>query len=376
MQKQFARLSAGSLLILFALLAGRRLLLFEPALTVSADSAGHLVPTGNTVEPRFDHTATLLPDGKVLIAAGLARNGVIDATAEVYDPHTRQFISAGKMQAPRGWGVTATSLPDGKVLLAGGASASYFGVSCYLANAELYDPLSGTFSLAGDMTGPRAGASSILLRNGNVLIVGGNEESGSEKVATAELYHPSTRKFSVTGSMHSGGPTVLLLLKSGKVLAVSDAGGEIYDPETGRFSVAGHSSFTREKFGVALLPDGSSLIAGGQNRGALRPGSAATEIYDPSTGALTPGPQMSFTRFKLRKAVVPLGEGRILFAGGAEQPEIYDEASNSFHTVTGSRLDCFYYSTATRLSDGEVLIVGGYARPGGAAVNHAWLYQP
>jgi hypothetical protein len=376
MQKQFARLSAGSLLILFALLAGRRLLLFEPALTVSADSAGHLVPTGNTVEPRFDHTATLLPDGKVLIAAGLARNGVIDVSAEVYDPHTRQFISAGKMQAPRGWGVTATSLPDGKVLLAGGASASYCGVSCYLANAELYDPLSGTFSLAGDMTGPRAGASSILLRNGNVLIVGGNEESGSEKVATAELYHPSTRKFSVTGSMHSGGPTVLLLLKSGKVLAVSDAGGEIYDPETGRFSVAGHSSFTREKFGVALLPDGRSLIAGGQNRGALRPGSAATEIYDPSTGAMTPGPQMSFTRFKLRKAVVPLGEGRILFAGGAEQPEIYDEASNSFHTVTGSRLDCFYYSTATRLSDGEVLIVGGYARPGGAAVNHAWLYQP
>jgi len=71
-----------------------------------------------------------------------------------------------------------------------------------------------------------------------------------------------------------------------------------------------------------------------------------------------------------------LGEGRILIAGGAEQPEIYDETSNSFHTVTGSRLDCFYYSTATGLSDGEVLIVGGYARPGGAAVNHAWLYQP
>jgi len=376
MRKHFDRLVVGSVLVLFTLFLCRWLLLPEPALTASTDSTGRVVPTGNTVEPRFDHTATLLPDGKVLIAAGMARNGVIDSTAEVYDPRTGQFVSAGKMQAPRGWGVTATVLPDGKVLLAGGASASYCGVSCYLANAELYDPISRTFSLTGDMTGPRAGANSILLQNGDVLIVGGNEESGSEKAATAELYHPSTRKFSVTGSMHSGGSPVLLSMKSGKVLALSDAGGEIYDPGMGRFTVAGHSSFARAKFGVALLPDGRSLIAGGQMGGAWRPGTATTEIYDPNTGALTPGPQMSLSRFKLRKAVVPLGEGTILIAGGAEQPEIYDAASNSFHTVTGSRLDCFYFSTATRLSDGEVLIVGGYARPGGAAVNHAWLYQP
>jgi hypothetical protein len=376
MQKQFLRLSPGPMFILIAFLAGPWLLLPGPALTVSADSAGRVVRTGNTVEPRFDHTATLLPDGKVLIAAGMARNGVIDPTAEIYDPHTRQFVSVGKMQAPRGWGVTATLLPDGRVLLAGGASASYCGVSCYLANAELYDPVSRTFSLAGDMTGPRAGASSILLQNGDVLIVGGNEESGSEKAATAELYHSSTRKFSGTGSMHSGGASALLLMKNGKVLALNDAGGEIYDPETGRFSVAVHASFAREKFGVALLPDGRSLIAGGRMGGAWRPGTDTTEIYDPNTGALTPGPQMSLSRFKLRKAVVPLGEGRVLIAGGAKQPEVYDAASNSFHTVTGSRLDCFYFSTATRLSDGEVLIVGGYARPGGAAVNHAWLYQP
>ena len=376
MRKEFGRLTAGPLLILIALLAGRWLLLAGPALRVSADSMGRVVPTGNTVEPRFDHTATLLPNGKVLVAAGMARNGIIDSTAEVYDPHTRQFISAGKMQASRGWGVAATLLPDGKVLLAGGASASYCSVSCYLANAELYDFSTGTFSLVGNMTGPRAGASSVLLRDGDVLIVGGNEESGSEEVATAELYHPSARKFSVTGTMHSGGFPVLLPMKSGKVLALSDAGAEIYDPETGCFTVDAHSSFAREKFGVALLPDGRTLIAGGQTGGAWRPGTASTEIFDPNTGALTPGPQMNLSRFKLRKAVVLLGEGRILIAGGAEHPEIYDAVSSSFQTVSGSRLDCFYFSTATRLLDGEVLIVGGYARPGGAAVNHAWLYQP
>jgi hypothetical protein len=75
-------------------------------------------------------------------------------------------------------------------------------------------------------------------------------------------------------------------------------------------------------------------------------------------------------------AAVPLGGGRILIAGGAVQPEIYDAASNSFHSVGGSQLDSYLFSTATPLANGEVLIVGGYAKPGGPAINHAWLYLP
>ena len=347
-----------------------------PTPTVNADTAGRIVPTGNTVEPRFGHTATLLPNGKVLIAAGMARNGVIQPTAELYDPHTGKFVSAGKMQSPRGWGATATLLRSGKVLLAGGGSGSWCDASCYLASAELYDPSAGTFTPVGSMTARRAGANAILLQNGDVLIVGGDAASGGEHVASAELYHPSTGTFSVTGSMHSEGASVLVLLKSGKVFAVNDSGGELYDPSTGRFTVAGNFRIAREKYGAAVLPDGRLLIAGGQIGGAWGPKSSATNIYDPASGAFTPGPEMSFTRFKLKKAIVPLGDGRILIAGGAEQPEIYDTASNSFHSATGSRLDSYYFSTATRLSNGEVLIVGGYARPGGPAVNHAWLYQP
>ena len=85
---------------------------------------------------------------------------------------------------------------------------------------------------------------------------------------------------------------------------------------------------------------------------------------------------MTLARFKLKKAVVPLSDRRVLIAGGAEQPEIYDADSNSFHPVPGSRLDCFLFSTATRLANGDVLIVGGYAQPGGPAIDHAWLYRP
>jgi hypothetical protein len=364
------------------LLASSWFLLPLSARTESADTTGrivpigNIVPTGNTVEPRFDHTATLLPNGKVLIAAGMARNGVIDPTAELYDPHTGKFVSAGKMLSPRGWGATATLLRNGKVLLAGGGSGSSCDVSCYLATAELYDPSSGAFTAVNNMTTRRAGANAVLLQNGDVLIAGGNDVSGGEHVASAELYHPSTGTFSLTGSMHSEGASVLIPLNSGKVFALNDSGGELYDPSTGRFTVAGNLTIARAKFGTALLPDGRFLIAGGQIGGAWGPRSATTNIYDPASGAFTRGPEMSFSRFKLKKAVVPLGDGRILIAGGAEQPEIYDAASNSFRPARGSRLDSYYFSTATRLSNGEVLIVGGYARPGGPAINHAWLYQP
>jgi hypothetical protein len=85
---------------------------------------------------------------------------------------------------------------------------------------------------------------------------------------------------------------------------------------------------------------------------------------------------MGFSRLNSRRLLQRLVMGKILIAGGAEQPEIYDANSNTFHTARGSRLDCYYFSTATRLFNGEVLIVGGYAQPGGQAVNHAWIYQP
>jgi hypothetical protein len=350
---------------------------FLPPLTarsVSADTTGRIVPTGNTVQPRFDHTATLLPNGKVLIAAGLARNGVIEPTAELYDPHTGSFVSAGAMRSPRGWGVTAILLRSGKVLFVGGGNGSECDATC--SSAELYDPSSGVFTSIGNMTTQRAGANAVLLRNGDVLIVGGDAASVGDHAASAELYRPSTGTFSATGSMHSNGASVLVPQKNGKVLAVNDSGAELYDPATGVFTMAGNFRIGRQKYGAAALPDGRLLIAGGQIGGAWGPKSATTNIYDPATGAFTSGPEMSFTRFKLRKAVAPLGDGRILIAGGAEQPEIYDAASNSFHPAMGSHLDSFYFSTATRLSNGEVLIVGGYARPGGSAVNHAWLYLP
>ena len=84
-------------------------------------------------------------------------------------------------------------------------------------------------------------------------------------------------------------------------------------------------------------------------------------------------PELNEQRFKLSKAVVSLRDGRVLIADGAERPEVYDPQSRAFIPVGGATLDGFCFSTATLLNDGRVLLAGGYSKPGGAGVNHAWL---
>jgi hypothetical protein len=126
----------------------------------------------------------------------------------------------------------------------------------------------------------------------------------------------------------------------------------------------------------SMLPDGRVLMVGGQAGGLFGTRITNTQIYDPRMGRFFPGPELNENRFKLSKAVVSLKDGRVLIAGGAEQPEIYDPNSDVFVSVSGAKLDGFCFSTATLLNDGRVLLAGGYAKPGGAGVNHAWLYQP
>jgi hypothetical protein len=357
-------------ILTLAVLAASWLAIHWPTRDVKADSVGRIVPTGDTLEPRFDHTATLLSNGKVLIAAGMARNGTTEPTAELYDPENGRFTFAGKLTSPRGWGSTATLLRDGKVLIAGGATGSWCSDTCYLATAELYDPAVNTFTRIGDMTTPRAEARAIRLENGDVLIVGGN--IGSEQ--TAELYHPASRTFSLTGSP-STGATTLLLLGDGKVLALGGPGAEIYDPSTGRFAPSGSFLPSGGKAGAALLPDGKVLVVGGRVA-ARGPLVSSTEIFNPATGEFTVGPEMNLKRYKLMKAVVSLNNGEVLIAGGADQPELYNPVSNSFQLVSGSKLDGYCFSTATLLPNGKVLLAGGYNTSTWVAMDHAWLYRP
>src|SRR5690349_2912572 len=91
---------------------------------VSPAAASDWSSAARMADGRFSHTATLLPSGKVLVAGGLggARPYWAIASAELYDPATNSWSSAGSMATARG-SHTATLLPSGKVLVAGGSSS-------------------------------------------------------------------------------------------------------------------------------------------------------------------------------------------------------------------------------------------------------------
>jgi hypothetical protein len=167
--------------------------LYDPAsntfsVTDSLSSAG--------LDGLDQQTATLLNNGKVLIAGGsndeIAPAGRVVA-AELYDPVTGAFTATSSMHSPRD-AHAAALLPDGTVLIVGGDTGSNNQYAGSLASAELYDPSTGTFAAAGDMSVPRTGPQATLLRNGDVLITGGAHYGGINlffgSLASAELYHP------------------------------------------------------------------------------------------------------------------------------------------------------------------------------------------
>jgi len=281
---------------------------------------------------------------------------------------------------------TATVLPDGKVLIVGGFDANGHN----LASAELFDPRTGRFTRTGDMLGPRSHAAAILLRSGKVLIAGGNASGDNEQLATAEIYDPVTGKFAPTGNLQGARSYyTAVMLKDGRVLLAGGLSGgqypyhqveataEIYDPATERFTLTGSLATPRFKHGAALLPDGRVLIAGGSNENGRQYEYAGTEIFDPKTGRFVAGPSMNFERYKMLSGVVTLQDGRILIAGGAGQMELYDPAKSTFVPIAGPPLEGFFYNTATVLRDGRVLLVDGYGyRPASGAVRQARLFAP
>lgn len=356
-----------------------------PAPPTTALSTGNLVSVGTPVAARFSHTATLLANNKVLIAGGMERNGVWLDSAELYDPSSGRFSAAGRMRSRRA-GAVAALLPNGKVLIAGGNE----GPDRSVASAEIYYPATNTFAPAADMSYPRGHAVGVLLKSGLLLIAGGSSRGDDSQLASAEVYDPAAGKFTVTGSMHTArGMPIAVRLIDGRVLVVGGYSGgrypyhkveattEIYDPATGRFTLTGRMSTPRYKQGAALLPDGRVLVVGGSNEDGRQIRYSSSEIFDPATGRFTPGPNMNFERYKLPGGVVTLRSGRILVAGGAEQPELFDLASGVFVPLAGNTLDGFLFSTATLLHDGRVLLVDGYgSHPASGAVRHAWVYTP
>jgi hypothetical protein len=329
---------------------------------------------------RAAHTATLLPDGKVLVAGGFAGDENSLASTEVFNPATSTFASAGNMNATRA-GHTATLLRNGKVLIAGGYNGSY------LASAELYDPTTRTFTQTSRMGSARSGHAATLLNNGKVLLAGG-VGTGWTFLVDAELYDPATNTFGATGAMTTAREShAATLLKNGNVLIMGGHKGrhsaitiyssaEIYNPASGTFSSTGNLTVRRHKHDATLLADGRVLIIGGSDERDGRGGSAYrnAEVFNPTTGTFTAVGSMNAARYKLQGTTVLLNNGKVLIAGGANIAEVFDPATNTFSIANGDMGTLRLFATATLLGNGQVLIIGGYDDSQAVSAN-AWIYR-
>ena len=281
--------------------------------------------TGDMGTERAAHTATLLANGKVLVAGGFNSTDNL-ATAELFDPATGTFTPTGTMATSR-FSHTATLLAhgptatNGKVLIAGGTADP---------KAELFDPATGTFTAAGAMTELRSQHTATLLTNGKVLLAGGTVDNA------AELFDPATGSFALTGAMITG---------------------DLMAPT------------------ATLLNDGTVLITGGFNfdDGTF----ASAELYNPATGTFTATGDM--TQPRANHTATLLDNGKVLVTGGFDAQahtvataELFDPATGSFST-TGAPISVHTYHAATLLNDGIALVVGGFLFPNPPPVTAAQL---
>jgi WD40 repeat protein len=332
------------------------------------------VPTATLQTSRVGHTATLLADGKVLVAGGV-NNTAFPTTAELYDPVSGKFTATtGSLTTIRFW-ATATLLKSGKVLLVGGK-----GANLEQATAELYDPSTQTFAATtGAMSTERAYHTATLLNDGTVLVTGGLNLAGDgagNPVTTAEIYDPSTNSFTLTtGSMTVGRFFhTATLLSSGKVFiagglsaGVNLTSTEIYDPATKSFTSAGVMTVVRMGHTATLLPSGKVLLAGGGS-GFGASATNTAELFDPTAGTFTATNAMTNPRSPHTATL--LSSGQVLVAGGAGQffvrgpsssisaAELFDPTTGNF-TETADMTALRESHTATLLQTGDVLIVGG-----------------
>lgn len=318
---------------------------------------------------RFGAADALLPNGNVLLAAGI--DGPMIASGDIWNPSTGTWTwSTNSVSVPRGY-PTVTKLLTGKFLYANGGDADDGSVA-YTA-ADLFDPATGLFSATGSTHDARHGSTATLLSgSGKVLVAGGIVSNGDARLASAELYDPGAGTFAYTGSMNvARDVAVAVELGNGKVLIAGGGDGsgtsldssELYDPGTGQFTAGPTMKAKRDDATATVLPDGRVLIVGGINNDTC---TGSAEIYDPASNAFTlSGSSIPPRRFH---TATLLKSGLVLIAGGVDSAThvnsaldayLYDPATDTF-TATGSMATARFLHTATLLPDGRVLVAGGY----------------
>jgi hypothetical protein len=349
--------------------------------------------------PRAYFTATLLQNGKVLVAGGSSGGTNILSTCEIYDP-TAYDSATGSLGS---WSDaaefagnevrethTATLLRNGKVLVVGGDDTPDF----LLSTSQLYDPTTGVWSAIPDVLQyARVNHAATLLADGKVLVTGGYGDDPQ----SVEIYDPSTNSWDLTDSMNTPRAShTATLLPDGRVLVVggeaeisSLESAEIYDSTSASpnkwTEVAPLTDSDRTQHTATLLPDGKVLVVGGQgcvdHPECLQFSALKTaQIYDPELDTWTPADPMVTGRYGHSATLLP--NGTVLVVGGrgeAGQPldsaEVFDSATGHW-ADGGSFADARQIQTATLLPSGEVLVTGGTGEVGFLASAELFAPEP
>jgi hypothetical protein len=265
--------------------------LYDPA-------SGSWTATGDLNTTRYGASATLLPNGKVLVTGGQHVEGccvVSLASTELYDLVSGTWSTTGSLHTARR-SHTATLLPNGMVLVAGGYGTSDFDV---LASAELYDPAIGSWSTTASLTTARARHTATLLPNGKVLVAAGFDSFNG--LASAELYDAESGSWSTTGNLNTPRfDYTATLMSDGKVLVAGGtldgciglASAELYDPGRGSWAATGNLNAGRNLHASTLLPNGNVLVAGGFDAPLCNPSGilSSAELFHAATLTPTPTP--------------------------------------------------------------------------------------
>ncbi len=342
--------------------------------------AANFSSTGSLATARNGHTATLLPNGMVLVAGGGGNSGLL-ASAELYNPATGTWSATGNLVTARD-GHTATLLPNGMVLVAGG-----YGISnSYLASAELYNPATGTWSTTGNLATGRNSHTATLLPNGMVLVAGGENSGTGNYLASTELYNPATGTWISTGNLSTArGLHTATLLPNGMVLVAAGNGNgfnplasaELYNPATGTWIATGNLTTNVGELHTATpLPNGMVLVAGGVPNAVL----AGAELYNPATGTWSATGNMAAARCEHTTTLLP--NGMVLVAGGYNasngnlaSAELYNPTAGTW-SATGNLTTARETHTATLLPNGMVLVAGGDNSSGVLASAELYSYAP
>ena len=335
--------------------------------------------TGALTNAPYLHTATLLPNGKVLVAGGSDNNGYASAGAQLYNPATGTWSSTNTMGKAR-FGHTATLLPNGKVLVVGGIT-NYDNASL-VQTVELFNPTNSTWANTGALKFPRYGHTATLLANGKVLVAGGTGTNlpnpNLTNIYPTEVYDPATGLWATNDPLLVGrfGHTATLLTNGKVLIAAGETTNysivtgecELYDPTTGNIAVTGQLPYPTANHTATLLPSGLVLAAAGDiDIGS--PGGVGlypyfnAALFDPNTETWTL--TGSLNKGHDYHTATLLANGLVLVAGYAtynstnDSAELYDPASAIWTTAAPMKFPRVQH-TATLLPNGKVLVVGGF----------------